>query len=81
MANMSYCRWHNTLNDLRDCAHVMNEGDHNVSADEQEAARNLFDLMKEMLQAAGCTVEEPEDGFDLSCLNSDDEDSKEEINR
>jgi len=39
MANMSYCRFRNTLNDLRDCE---NNFDNINSIEELVAAKNLF---------------------------------------
>lgn len=39
MANMSYCRWENTLNDLRDCAEHVNDplGGSEARADQERA--------------------------------------------
>ena len=44
MANMSYCRFQNTLLDLQDCAANMNDID--LSEDEQRAKRQLLELCK-----------------------------------
>jgi hypothetical protein len=38
--NMGYCRFENTLNDLRDCADALDEGRH-LSRTEHEAACEL----------------------------------------
>lgn len=42
MANMSYCRFHNTRLDLEDCIEALRNGEC-LSADEARAGRNLFD--------------------------------------
>ena len=45
MANMSYCRFQNTLEDLRDCRDALNEnGLKDLSADEREAAELLIQI-------------------------------------
>lgn len=53
MANMSYCRFENTLRDLRDCAHALNEAAEasatgnpyeGLSSDEDHAAHELVQL-------------------------------------
>jgi len=50
MANMSYCRFRNTLNDLRDCYYNM-EG---VSApEEQRARKQLIDLCNDIMNEYG----------------------------
>lgn len=50
MANMSYCRFRNTLNDLRDCYYNM-EGvsDH----EEQRARQQLIDLCRDIIDEYG----------------------------
>ena len=53
MSNMSYCRWENTYNDLKDCFNSMVESDgEKLSESEQRAKDNIFELMKEMLTFA-----------------------------
>ncbi len=46
MSNMSYCRFQNTLSDLRDCQEALNEGcldrDDELSTEEREAALKLI---------------------------------------
>lgn len=59
MANMSYCRWQNTLRDLRDCAENLSDND--LSDEERRARNKMFDLMRDMLEERGYTIEEPED--------------------
>ena len=41
MANMSYCRFHNTRLDLEDCIDAL-RNEERLSSDEARAARNLF---------------------------------------
>lgn len=42
MSNMSYCRFRNTLEDLRDCYNHIDEGD--LSEEEQRARDRLIKL-------------------------------------
>lgn len=46
MANMSYCRFQNTLPDLRDCYEAMNDGLNlnDMDKDEARACRKLIRL-------------------------------------
>jgi hypothetical protein len=50
MANMSYCRFQNTLHDFIECVSVMNEGesftDMNLSEDETRAMNRLAKYAK-----------------------------------
>ncbi len=46
MANMSYCRFNNTLQDLQDCYEHMDDDD--LSEAEQEARTRLIRLCAEM---------------------------------
>ena len=56
--NMSYCRFQNTLCDLRDCANNLD----NVSSDDEKKARKqMIALMVEMLESVGYTVEHEDD--------------------
>lgn len=51
MANMGYCRFRNTLNDLRDCQNALNElGDFEkeLSEDEAKAAKKLLAVCREL---------------------------------
>ena len=53
MANMSYCRFQNTLQDLRDCKDALEDfiqNNDNVisSAEERRCAKNLIDVCKEI---------------------------------
>lgn len=55
MANMSYCRFQNTLADLRDCYENI-EG-HELSAEEQRARVALVTLCKRIAEERGNAVE------------------------
>ena len=53
MSNMSYCRFQNTLNDLRDCAYEIDAWDSdesdNLSDSEKGALRSLVIEMQDIL--------------------------------
>jgi hypothetical protein len=51
MANMSYCRFRNTLEDLRECYDNMDDGD--VSEEEQRARKRLIQLCREIVDNYG----------------------------
>jgi len=56
MSNMSYCRFQNTLNDLRDCQEHL---DDELSEDEQEAKEKLLDICKDIaLDYCNCVEDE-----------------------
>ena len=57
MANMSYCRWENTLNDLRDCAKHLNDP---VDGSEARAQATLLELAADMLEEVGVTIDHRE---------------------
>lgn len=46
MANMSYCRFHNTYLDMRDCIDALDDGEA-LSDDEFIACRNMFENVLE----------------------------------
>lgn len=49
MGNMSYCRFENTLNDLRDCAeHIEDTG---LSEDEHHARKRMLVTCRRILEA------------------------------
>jgi len=50
MANMSYCRFENTLNDLRDCEEHFDD-DLTSSADELRARKRLLNLCRDITNA------------------------------
>lgn len=54
MANMSYCRFRNTLNDLRDCENNFHEDD--LSDDEYRARHKMIHTMINMLEAIGVEI-------------------------
>ena len=51
MANMGYCRFQNTLADLRDCMEAMDDPD--ISADESRARQRLIALCTEIAEDYG----------------------------
>lgn len=58
MANMSYCRFRNTLVDYRDCVnaleHYMTDGEDDVTSDEElRAAKSLLELSFNILDEIG----------------------------
>lgn len=51
MANMSYCRFENTVRDLADCESALdNEGFDELSESEQRAARRMYKLCKQFVE-------------------------------
>ena len=55
MSNMSYCRFQNTLQDLRDCYNHM-ESD-NLSREEFEARKRMIKLCMEIIDEYGDLVD------------------------
>lgn len=51
MANMSYCRFQNTSNDLRDCVNTLEEEDYPESRDELAAAKWMYSLCQRYINA------------------------------
>jgi hypothetical protein len=51
MPNMSYCRFQNTLNDLRDCYYNMGSDD--LSKSEFYARRHMIELCKSIADECG----------------------------
>ena len=54
MANMSYCRFQNTVQDLQDCFNAIDEALENgepmaLSDDEQRAFQRMFNLIEDMM--------------------------------
>ena len=81
MANMSYCRFHNTLTDLFDCENALDDfldNDENVISSEEERrkAKRLIQLCHEIADRW-----EPEDidrkAEELSDHDGDEEDEEE----
>ena len=52
MENMSYCRYQNTLNDLRDCFNDMMDVDGKLSADEQMAKNDLIEMCQAIVNVS-----------------------------
>jgi hypothetical protein len=51
MANMSYCRFQNTLNDLRDCYYNLDDTD--LSEEEARARYRLIELCADIIADYG----------------------------
>ena len=49
MANMSYCRFENTLSDLRDCKEALDNGEE-LSSREAKKAKALLALCREIAE-------------------------------
>lgn len=49
MANMSYCRFHNTNMDMRDCINALYDGEE-LSDDEAIACKNMFESILEFFE-------------------------------
>ena len=65
MANMSYCRFQNTVMDLEDCFNAIDEALGNgepmeLSSDEQRAFQRMFNLMEDMLPLMEQAIEAEE---------------------
>lgn len=67
MANMSYCRFENTANDLRDCVYAIEEGEYNngISDTEKRGLEEIFELAYQLVNELEYDVE--------SILGSDDD--------
>lgn len=72
MANMSYCRFRNTVNDLRDCVESMTE---RLCEEENDARRDLVRLCVRVLDEVGIEldpdapeIDEQMDLFESECL-------------
>lgn len=68
MANMSYCRFQNTLPDFIDCYEAMDEiglDDNSISKEEEEAARKLYHWAKRMVEDYEGLFDEPVYGGEL----------------
>ena len=56
MANMSYCRFRNTLDDLRDCREAIANREE-ISHEEKNAARELIRECASLVEYIGCSTE------------------------
>jgi len=54
MANMSYCRFHNTLQDLRDCKEVLQDEEElpREGSDEHWAMQRLIEVCRDIVDNA-----------------------------
>lgn len=68
MANMSYCRFENTLSDLRDCKEAL-ENQEELSSREANKAKALIDLCREI-------ADNYDDGY-VDSLKEEDEEEEE----
>jgi hypothetical protein len=59
MANMSYCRFENTANDLRDCVYAIEEGEYNngISDTEKRGLDKIFELAHRLVNELEYDVE------------------------
>ena len=69
MANMSYCRFHNTLSDLRDCRAALEDlldgaADYPLSKEELAKAKQLVDECQDIVNLIA--VDRNQDEIDLS---------------
>jgi len=68
MANMSYCRFRNTEQDLRDCINAIDpelrDEDFELSMEEEKAARRMIKMMLDFLYWADIIEEDWYDGQD-----------------
>jgi len=55
MSNMSYCRFENTLDDLRDCQEHAQDND--LSESENDARNALLQLCAAILEDAGVSID------------------------
>ena len=59
MANMSYCRFENTANDLRDCVYAIEEGeyDNDISKSEKRGLEEILELAHQLVNDLEYKVE------------------------
>ena len=69
MANMSYCRFENTANDLRYCVYAIEEGEYNkgISRSERRGLEEILELAHQLVNELEYDVE--------SILSSDDDEN------
>ena len=65
MANMSYCRFQNTVMDMEDCFNAIAEAldmeePMELSSDEQRAFQRMFNLMEDMMPLMEQAIEAEE---------------------
>jgi len=56
---MSYCRFENTANDLRDCVYAIEEGEYNkdISGSERQGLEEIFELAHQLVNELEYDVE------------------------
>lgn len=79
MANMSYCRFENTLSDLRDCMEILEGNNNGIDSErEKKKALKMLNLMVDFLSGEGIIDNVPDDCSERiqemidSCCNRDD---------
>ena len=70
MSNMGYCRFRNTVSDLRGCYDKFNDVE---SQDEAKARLRLFNLCKEIISRYGDDAGEVPEYLEKEALMTDDE--------
>ncbi len=74
MANMSYCRFENTLRDMQDCCEHMLDPTAKMDEHEQQARKQLLDLVVVMADAVhSMDADVLENGDPSSCDDDEDE--------
>ena len=69
MANMSYCKFHNTNIDMRDCINALYDGKE-LSDDEAIACKNMFESVLEFFEEHDvCEVDWDEFSYWLDTIN------------
>jgi len=58
MSNMSYCRFENTLSDLRDCQNHLSENPDKLSEYEKRAREELIAVCQEIVDEVEATGED-----------------------
>jgi SepF-like predicted cell division protein (DUF552 family) len=61
MSNMSYCRFRNTLSDLRDCGDALEDIDGDLSElseEEADAAKRLIEMCRQIAEDFGAGGEQ-----------------------
>ena len=73
MSNMSYCRFQNTLGDLRDCYNNMNDPIKN-NREEEQARQALVELCAEILSecCTGVTLEWEGDKIEVTVYDDEE---------
>ena len=80
MANASYCRFQNTLRDLRDCSEALDDEEHRgISIEEQDAVKKLISLCGEIsAEYSDVHIDFDRDGDDELLDEEDEEDEEDE---